>query len=490
MCLSKVFIKNYHCFYNSLNDKDGVISEKKVAFCIYILWTSSIIPSYYCMSKTCNRISISGTNIAIIGNALNLTTFMLLALDLFSNNYITILHSNFTKFRLPKPMHVSEDKSTAPANGTKELNQKDTVAHNRPKNVIDYEKANEDFCKNSWQEDYTKLHQHLIETNQKFLIHKCNRIGWGNRVKGLMVYFHFAVVTKRAYIIDCNSPSPLDKYLSPRNIKWNYKVKFANLTVRREKIFIADNILKISNSDTNQFERLLNYSVELNPRIVGKNASWHTRVVPLKYDLPVWPDLEQMGGCSFHYLFRKSDYLQRRLDEWKKELGFNENIVLGIHIREGDMVFNFGGIRKRFSNLEKDIDFTFTCAEQIQKVIEKKYNTDKVIWFLAADSEKRKATVEKKYGSKVRFISGPIEHVAHATRGNEDAGHLSMFLDFFLLRESDFRLYSSPSTFPNAVDRISLGSTNSGRSLDGGRHRCRMPQSLMNSSGASTGSTT
>ena len=442
------------------------------------------------MSKTCNRISISGTNIAIIGNALNLTTFMLLTLDLFSNNYITTLDSNFTKFRLPKPVHVSEDKSTAPANGTKELNQKDTVAHNRPKNVIDYEKANEDFCKNSWQEDYTKLHQHLIETNQKFLIHKCNRIGWGNRVKGIMVYFHLAVVTKRAYIIDCNYPSPLDKYLSPRNIKWNYKVKFANLTVRREKIFIADNIFTISNSDTDQFERLLNYSVELNPKIVGKNASWHTRVVPLKYDLPVWPDLEQMGGCSFHYLFRKSDYLQRRLDEWKEELGFNENIVLGIHIREGDMVFHFGGIRKRFSNLEKDIDFTFTCAEQIQKVIEKKYNTDKVIWFLAADTEKRKATVKKKYGSKVRFISGPIEHVAHATRGNEDAGHLSMFLDFFLLRESDFRLYSSPSTFPDAVDRISLGSTNSGRSLDGGRHRCRMPHSLMNSSGASTESTT
>ena len=182
--------------------------------------------------------------------------------------------------------------------------------------------------------------------------------------------------------------------------------------------------------------------------------------------------------------------MQRRLDEWKEELGFNENIVLGIHIREGDMVFHFGGIRKRFSNLEKDIDFTFTCAEQIQKVIEKKYNTDKIIWFLAADSEKRKAIVKQKYGSKVRFMSCPIEHIVHATRGNEDAGHLSMFLDFFLLRESDFRLYSSQSTFPAAVDRITLGSNNAGRSLDGGRHRSRMPKSLMNNNGASTGSTT
>ena len=388
---------------------------------------------------------------------------------------------------------MSEEKSTAPANGTKELNRKDTRAkktHNRPKNVTDFEKANEDFCKNSWQKDYTKLHQHLIGKNEKFLIHKCTRHGWGNRVKNLIEYFHVAVVTKRAYIIDCNSPSPLDKYLSPRNIKWNYKVKFANLTVRREHVFIADDILKISNSDTDQLERMLNYSVELNPRIERKNSSWQTRLVPLKYDLPVWPDLEQMRGCSYHYLFRKSDYLQRRLDEWKEELGFNENIVLGIHIREGDMVFHFGGIRKRFSNLEKDIDFTFTCAEQIQKVIEKKYNTDKVIWFLAADSEKRKATVKQKYGSKVRFMSGPIEHIVHATRGNEDAGHLSMFLDFFLLRESDFRLYSSPSTFPAAVDRITLGSDNVGRSLDGGWHRCHMPKSLMNNSGASTGRTT
>ena len=419
---------------------------------------------------------------------------MFLALDVSRNNCISILNSSFTKFKSRKPVYVPKQKGTVPVNVTKELKRnKDTVVrakktHNRPKNVTDYEKGHEDLCKNSWQDNYTKLHQNLIETNQKFLVHICPRAGWGNRFVFIIAYLHFAVITKRAYIIICNRPSPLDKYLSPRNIKWNYEVNFAKLSVRRNNKFIADDIMKISNTD--QFRNLLHYSVEYNPILVGNDRKPRSILIPLKYDLPVWPDLGQMAGCSFHYLFRKSDYLQRRLDEWKEELGFNENIVLGIHIREGDRVFPFRNPGpERFVNLEEDINFTFTCAEQIQKEIEKKHNTDKVIWFLAADSEKRKGSIKQKYGSKVRFIFGPVEHIGRATSGNGDRGHLSMFLDFFLLQEADYRLYSSPSTFPKAVNYITLGSSAAGGSLYMGRQRCQMPQSLINNSGASATNT-
>ena len=169
--------------------------------------------------------------------------------------------------------------------------------------------------------------------------------------------------------------------------------------------------------------------------------------------------------------------MQKSLDEWKEKLGFNENIVIGIHIREGDVVFYRGSKDKRFRT-EDDIKFSFICAEQIQEEIEKKYNTDKVIWFLAADSVKRKISVKQKYGSKVRFITGPVNHVVHLRRETRDSAYLSVFLDFFLLQEADYRLYTTPSSFDRAIDMITLGTNHSSRTLEDGQRHCVIPPSL------------
>jgi hypothetical protein len=391
-----------------------------------------------------------------------------------------ITEENSTKFRLPKPEYVLIENDTVPENENKGLIQNKNsltntkITESRPRNTTDYEKGHKDMCKNSWQEDYTKLHQHLIETNKnKFYIVVCPGGGWGNRLRDLINSFHFAVVAKRAFVIYCDIPnSTLDRFLAPRYIKWNYKVNETQLTVRRQyKVKIND-----IKDDPKIFEQMLNYSVEYNVLYEGnKNQYLANR---LKYDLPVWPNLRQMMGCTFYYLFKKSDMLQKRLDEWKEKLGFNRNIVIGIHIRQGDSVFHHNMQDTRFKNT-KDIDTGFECALQIQKEIEKKYKTDKIIWFLAADSERMKTRAKQKYGDKVRSITGPIEHVGHVTKGNEDAAHLSMFLDFFLLQDADYRLYPGPSTFDNAVDYITLGSQNAARTFSRGKAgQCVIPPSL------------
>ena len=391
-----------------------------------------------------------------------------------------ITEENSTKFRLPKPVYVLIENDTVPENENKGLIQNKNsltntkIIESRPRNATDYEKGHKDMCKNSWQEDYTKLHQHLIETNKnKFYIVVCPGGGWGNRLRDLINSFHFAVVAKRAFVIYCDIPnSTLDRFLAPRYIKWNYKVNETQLTVRRQyKVKIND-----IKDDPKIFEQMLNYSVEYNVLYEGnKNQYLANR---LKYVLPVWPNIRQMMGCTFYYLFKKSDMLQKRLDEWKEKLGFNRNIVIGIHIRQGDSVFHHNMQDTRFKNT-KDIDTGFECALQIQKEIEKKYKTDKIIWFLAADSEKMKTRAKQKYGDKVRSITGPIEHVGHVTKGNEDAAHLSMFLDFFLLQDADYRLYPGPSTFDNAVDYITLGSQNAARTFSRGKAgQCVIPPSL------------
>ena len=86
---------------------------------------------------------------------------------------------------------------------------------------------------------------------------------------------------------------------------------------------------------------------------------------------------------------------------------------------------------------------------------------------------------ETDYGNKVMYIDGPIEHTGYPRKGNEDAGQFNMLLDYFLLQESDFKFFTSPSTFYMAVEFISLGK------LERVSHlfcrnimSCRIPKSL------------
>ena len=346
----------------------------------------------------------------------------------------------------------------------------------RPIAATDFEKGHKELCKNTWQEEYTKYHNHLLETNQnKFLVVACTGGGWGNRIRNILAAFHLAVITKRAIIIDCDTPVRLDKYLPPRYVKWNYKVNDTGLSVRRNYQIVVDEIKNLT--DPKLFEKELNYSVEYNPGLRGGFQILLANL--LKYDLPIWPSVPRMFGCDFYYLFKKSDAMENHLREVKAELGFNDNIVLGIHIREGDTAFNPRSIDKRFKNTE-DIQNAFKCATTIENRIKEKYNTTKIIWFLAADSTKMRINVKGKYGNKVRYVDGPIAHIGHPiTKGKEDAAQLYMLLDFFLLQASDFKLYTTPSTFSSgAVEYISLGKPNVIQLFFKNQFSCKMPKSL------------
>ena len=197
-----------------------------------------------------------------------------------------------------------------------------------------------------------------------------------------------------------------------------------------------------------------------------------------KYNLP---NSHMLLGCSFYFLFKKSKYLEKNIKQARDYLGFEDNIVLGIHIRRGDISFNHNRGDIRIEKVESTDNY-FSCAEKIEKRIQEKYNTTKTIWFLASDSVEVKQYAEKKYPGKIRQLHGPVEHVGHPRRGNEDAGHLSMFLDVFLLQQSDFRLFCTPSTFPSSFAIITMGNANTGSfpfSRKTKTYSCRLPLSLI-----------
>lgn len=399
----------------------------------------------------------------------------------FVNNYITKFGETENKFREPKPAIVSIDERTyAPLkNKIEELltvkNLTENRMESRPRIATDYEKGHEKLCKNSWQEDYTKLHQYFLKTNQnKFLVYKCPGGGWGNRIRDILTSFHTAVATRRAFIIIYDKPSSLDKYLAPRHIKWNYKINETGLSVRNKNEILLANIKNHSNPAI--LQKLLNFSVEYSPKWVGNYHIYLANLV--RYDLPVWPNIPQMFGCSFYYLFKKSDLLQRHLDVWKEVLGFNENIVIAMHIRQGDMVFQADAGDIRLTDM-KFVDSSLNCITKIEKLIEAKYRTKKIIWYIAADSEKMKTYVKRKGGNKVKQIIGPVEHIGKPKKGNEDAGQLTMFLDFFLMQEADYRFYVSGSTMDNAVDFITFGTDNVGKGYENRKLGvCVIPKSL------------
>ena len=100
-----------------------------------------------------------------------------------------------------------------------------------------------------------------------------------------------------------------------------------------------------------------------------------------------------------------------------------------MHVRHGDYVFNprYTGWNVRLINGKKQYGFIFGCAGQIERKISEKFRTKKIIRFLATDRDALRSYEKNKYVNKVKYTTGRIEHVGWSSKGNEDAGQLTMF---------------------------------------------------------------
>ena len=291
-----------------------------------------------------------------------------------------------------------------------------------------------------------------------------------------------AVVTKRAFIIDCRIPTPLQEYLIPNYIKWNYTINTKFLSVRKQSND-AERLGSKGALRETDFQSYFNHSIE----ILHRSHDEFYKHLPKnpKYNLPQWRSRDMLLGCTFNFLFKRSERLEHRLKNAKKELGFDKNIVLGIHIRIGDnAAFNGAGSRYdlRVGKIE-DTSHFFNCAEKIDELIQRKYKTKKVIWFLASDSMEVKVYAAKKYPQKIKQLYGEIQHIGWPQKGMGDVGYISMFLDLFLLAHSDFRLFTrgngTISSFIDAVTVASQGSHTAGEAMyKNNVSACRIPHEL------------
>ena len=373
------------------------------------------------------------------------------------NNYFIKTGKNTSKFTRPVYILVKETTKARNQNMkyTNGLINREKIEIT-PTKAIGSRKTRQKFCKNSWEEDYSKLHRHLIQAKRnRFLIYQCTKDRWSNQVDNLLKTFHLAVITKRAFIFKCDSSLPLNGYLTPAQIKWNYNVNETGLTVRKR--LPRGGIKNIH--DLKNFSEMLNYSVEYAPSL--EKISPEVFLKFLGYNVTASTDnYRKIMGCTIRYLFKKSDILQQKLDEWKEKLDFNGNIVIAIGTSS-----EWG---KRIV-IYNDIDFSFKCAKIIEGKVEEKYRTKKIIWFIDTDDELITKYSKRKLGSKVRQITGSID----AMNGSKEDAQFKMFLNFFLFQDANYVIRPPVSSVYEKAHHTNIEHTTSFT-----ERTCTIPSSL------------
>ena len=303
--------------------------------------------------------------------------------------------------------------------------------------------------------------------------------GYGNRIEAISSLFFLAVLTKRAFLIDWNGSIPIENFLKPKNIQWDYSAaKLSGMRRRRHYWGKGNNVQieqDVTKSPTESYEefkkwvaetnflRLLHRPIEIITSfwffapIFRRNKYFYEAAKKLGNPSP--GHQFSMIGCAFDFLFQKTPELEKQLTAARESLGFAPGVPkLGIHVRLGDSL-SFG----RYTRQDvRTLNFSsfFTCAVKMEQKVcqaDPKFSEKDIKWFVATDSNEVKTYAKKNYPSKVRTLDIKLEHIA--LKQPSAQGLLGVLLDNFLLSESDFIIMSMSSFSKTALGLsfLSLG---------------------------------
>ena len=282
--------------------------------------------------------------------------------------------------------------------------------------------------------------------------------------------FYLAILTDRAFLIDWKVPKPLEHFLKPMSIDWNFPIPYQMETRKHywrtggEKNKVRGGWLAKNTSSFISWissENVVDYfdkPVEIATSIlffaqngIKKNKYLMKRARKLK----VRPLLRRatryaMIGCAYDFLFRPTKSLQDALENTRKALRENGNSVIGIHIRIGDL--QFGRNNTRVSDFHK----FFSCAKKVEREIFSVIdNTTKrqIRWFVATDSAFVKNYARIQFSNKIVTDNNKPEHLDIYKKGEKpsEKGMMGVLHDHYILAESDFLVLSESSFSITAV---------------------------------------
>ena len=333
-----------------------------------------------------------------------------------------------------------------------------------------------DICGKEWQSKYQALHQDIINNKQeaKFLVYSCpwtNKgcCGYGNRVYAMVSLFYLAILTDRAFLIHWKAPKPLERFLAPKNINWDFPIPLLETrkhfwrtgghTPKTRDGWLTKNTSAVVNLVKKEnFQVYFDKPVEIVSTILyfvehamQKNKYLMQRAQDMEIS-PLLPGSQRyaMIGCAFDVLFSTTPPLQNILQNTRKKLRENNAFVIGIHIRLGDT--QFGRNNTRVS--ESDFPKYFWCAAEVER---KLFNLDgrrHARWFLATDSLLVKDYARKHFAEKIITAENKPQHLdifKKSEKPPSDEGMMGVLHDHFMLAECDFLVLSESSFSRTAV---------------------------------------
>eukprot|EP00930_Biecheleria_cincta_P042824 TRINITY_DN29463_c0_g1_i1.p1 TRINITY_DN29463_c0_g1~~TRINITY_DN29463_c0_g1_i1.p1 ORF type:complete len:777 (-),score=121.33 TRINITY_DN29463_c0_g1_i1:43-2244(-) len=204
--------------------------------------------------------------------------------------------------------------------------------------------------------------------------------GHGDRLNGIITVFLLAVLTKRVFLIDSESPLPMELLLEPRAIDW--RVRGSTLATAGLRHHSYHDKRKQFEAD---LERLATYPDRL--LVVSMNY----RMIRSLFEAPSLREQAQQLGLPvdappffvaevFHVLFAPALALREELHSLRTELApLEDGRFVAVHLRTGEVAWDpvrHGG--------PDELQVFLDCA----RIAEKDLGLGEVPWLLATDSAK------------------------------------------------------------------------------------------------------
>ena len=302
--------------------------------------------------------------------------------------------------------------------------------------------------------------------------------GYGNRLGGITSLLFLSILTKRAFLIEWDHGVPLEYYLAPKGIQWNYSMeslkhldtrihylgKKEQFKKKRNDVFIPWKI----KTDFVAWLRRADLSSYLNHPVEKMVSNWYfadrlldnTFLGKFADELGISSSYNHsLIGCAFDFLFRKSQELKTRLDAARHSLGLASQVPsMGLHIRMGDVSFARGSLQYNNINYRA----FFHCAQDLTETLTRQRRVSKtdIKWFLATDDKDVKQYALQNYGLNVVTLNITPHHIKSLKMKDSKSmeGTFNVMLDHFLLSECDFLILYNFSTFGHTAAGLNFHS--------------------------------
>lgn len=297
--------------------------------------------------------------------------------------------------------------------------------------------------------------------------YKC--AGYGNRLGGIASLLFLSILTQRALLIEWDQEVPLDTYLVPKGIEWNYSTENIKDLDTRIHYLGKKNHFKERREDVlNQWDMKTNFlswllqtdiQAYFNRPVEKVVSNWYFADFLLDnpfldknvHDLGIKKERSESSliGCAFDFLFQKSRELKTRLAAARRSLGLaNHAPKLGLHIRMGDISLHRGLLKNNYIDYKRFMNCAQVFGEALAR--RKAGSVRKTVkWFLATDDTAIKRYAVRNYPLNAVTLNITPQHInslSKTTKSEKIEGMFGVIVDHFLLSECDF-LILSKSTF-------------------------------------------